>query len=168
MFGTELDTAYYGNHNNVSNQHQLMNIETTNEPEQKIRPSKPTITEQINYETTNTHNVPSVSFPPITLSQNDSIIKELQMELEKQKQLNKKDNSEPLYDRFVSKKKDVMKLICIALTVLLAISLHFVFQELITSYIQNNDFTSNKELLVRFMYPISVLAVLWTIKVFNK
>lgn len=172
MFGTELDTAYYGNNNTVSNQHQLMHIETSNEQEQQTRPtikSKPTITEQINYDTTNTHNAPTISFPSIPLSQtNDSIIKELQMELEKQKQLNKKDNSEPLYDRFVSKKKDVMKLICIALTVLLAISLHFVFQELITTYIQNNDFTSNKELLVRFMYPSSVLAVLWTIKVFNK
>jgi len=156
MFGTELDTAYFAGSSPQQNIHQPVVIE---QPSQE-----PDIPKQItppSYET----SIPTISFPP---NNNESMIKELKMELEKQKQLNKKEQGEPLYDRFVSKKKDVMKLFCIALTVLLAISLHFFFSDLIKTYLANNDFTSNKEQLIKFMYPLSVLAVLWSIKVFNK
>tara|TARA_Y100000389_G_scaffold146129_1_gene144764 strand:+ start:2594 stop:3055 length:462 start_codon:yes stop_codon:yes gene_type:complete len=153
MFGTELDTAYFNtqptkmNHNDT-----LPHIIKQEETE--------TINEPPRYE----QQIPIV---PI-FQQNDNVIKELQSELEKQKNLNKKEYSEPLYDRFISKKKDVMKLFNIALTVLLAISLHFVISDLIKSYLQNNDFTYNKEIYIKFMYPLSVLMVLWSFKVFNK
>ena len=153
MFGTELDTAYFNaqptkmNHNdNLPHIIKPEETDTVNEPPKYEQP------------------IPIV---PI-FQQNDNVIKELQMELEKQKNLNKKEYSEPLYDRFISKKKDVMKLFNIALTVLLAISLHFVLSDLIKSYLQNNDFTYNKEILIKFMYPFSVLMVLWSFKVFNK
>ena len=153
MFGTELNTAYFNaqptkmNHNDS-----LPHI---------IKPDE-----------TDTLNDPPKYEQPIPIApifqQNDNVIRELQMELEKQKNLNKKEYNEPLYDRFISKKKDVMKLFNIALTVLLAISLHFVLSDLIKSYLQNNDFTYNKEILIKFMYPLSVLMVLWSFKVFNK
>ena len=94
-------------------------------------------------------------------------LKELQHELEKQRSMNKRD-SEPLYERFISKKKDVMKLLNIALTVLLAISLHYVLGDLLKSYLQNNDFSTNKETMIKLLYPASVLLVLWSFKVFNK
>lgn len=156
MFGTELDTAYFAGSPPQQNIHQPVVIE---QPSQE-----PDIPKQItppSYET----SIPTITFPP---NNNEAMIKELQMELEKQKQLNKKEQGEPLYDRFVSKKKDVMKLLSIALTVLLAISLHFVLSDLIKTYLANNDFKSNKEQLIKFMYPLSVLAVLWSVKVFNK
>lgn len=153
MFGTELDTAYFNAQpTNMNHNDKLPHI---------IKP-----------EETDTINEPSIYEQPIPIvpifQQNDNVIKELQMELEKQKNLNKKEYSEPLFDRFISKKKDVMKLFNIALTVLLAISLHFVLSDLIKSYLQNNDFTYNKEILIKFMYPFSVLMVLWSFKVFNK
>lgn len=156
MFGTELDTAYFAGSPPQHNIHQPVIIE---QPSQE-----PDIPKQITPPSYDT-SIPTITFPP---NNNETMIKELQMELEKQKQLNKKEQGEPLYDRFVSKKKDVMKLLCIALTVLLAISLHFVLSDLIKTYLTNNDFTSNKEQLIKLMYPLSVLAVLWSVKVFNK
>lgn len=153
MFGTELDTAYFNSKpTNLNYNDNLPHIIKSEESEPINEPQK--------YE----QQIPIV---PI-FQQNDNVIKELQMELEKQKNLNKKEYYEPLYDRFISKKKDVMKLFNIALTVLLAISLHFVFSDLIKSYLQNNDFTYNKEILIKFLYPFSVLMILWSFKVFNK
>lgn len=153
MFGTELDTAYFNAQpTKVNHNDNLPHI------------IKPEDSESINDPPKYEQQIPIV---PI-FQQNDNVIKELQMELEKQKTLNKKEYSEPLYDRFISKKKDVMKLFNIALTVLLAISLHFVLSDLIKSYLQNNDFTYNREILIKFMYPLSVLMILWSFKVFNK
>lgn len=158
MFGTELETAYFTppqqansipeNIPQIINQHQQDTVLNDNNNNNNNKPSFDQIT------------------PPI-FQQNDNMIKELQYELEKQRNINKKD-TEPLYDRYVSKKKDVMKLLNIALTVLLAISLHFVLSDLIKSFLHNNDFTNNKETFIKFMYPTSVLLILWSFKVFNK
>ena len=157
MFGTELDTAYFTGAPPQNNINKPVVIE-----QPVLEPEVPKQITPPSYETT----IPTISFPPP--NNNETVIKELQLELEKQKQLNKKEQGEPLYDRFVSKKKDVFKLLCISLTVLLAISLHFVLSDLIKTYLANNDFTSNKEQMIKFMYPLSVLAVLWSMKVFNK
>ncbi|QOI90250.1 hypothetical protein QKU58_gp081 [Pyramimonas orientalis virus] len=159
MFGTELDTAYFNNtvQNQPTETLQPMMKQQMHDQNKQEQAQQP---EQHKYE-------PIMTQPPI-FQQNDSMIKELQQELEKQRTLNAKKESEPLYDRFVSKKKDVMKLLNIALTVLFAISLHFVFSDLIKDYITNNDFTSNKETFIKCMYPACVLMVLWSLKVFNK
>lgn len=151
MFGTELDTAYFNTQPSQNTNENIIKVSRQNEA----------VTESPSYDQ---QQIPIV---PI-FQQNDNIIKELQMELEKQKAINKKELYEPLYDRFISKKKDVMKLFNIALTVLLAISLHFVLSDLIKTYIHNNDFSYNKETFIKFMYPFSVLMVLWSMKVFNK
>ena len=73
-----------------------------------------------------------------------------------------------IYDRFLSKKKDVMKLLAISLTVLLAISTNFVMCDLIKKYLMNNDFSDNKETIIKTMYPLSTFILLWSTKVFNK
>lgn len=77
-------------------------------------------------------------------------------------------NSESIIDRYASKKKDVFKLINISFSVLLAISIHFVVVDIVKTYIRNNDFTYNKETWIKCMYPISVLLIMWSFKVFNK
>lgn len=97
-------------------------------------------------------------------------INELQNQLKRQKELNammQKDVAS-IYDRFVSKKKDVLKLVNVSLTVLLAISIHFVMSDLIKGYIMNNDFTSNKETLIKCSYPIAIFILMWSMKVFNR
>jgi len=155
MFGTELDTAYFNTQQTKMDQKENLLPHITKQEETQTAVNEPPKYDQ------------PIPILPI-FQQNDNVIRELQMELEKQKSLNKKEYSEPLYDRFISKKKDVLKLFNIALTVLLAISLHFVLSDLIKSYLQNNDFTYNKEIFIKFMYPFSVLMVLWSFKVFNK
>ena len=164
MFGTELDTAYFNT--NVPKQPSEMMPPIINQ-------EQPSHTIQHNQEEQHNHqqqqqNIyePIMSQPPV-FQQNDTMIKNLQNELEKQKTMNKKE-SEPLIERYLSKKKDVMKLLNISLSVLFAISMHFVFGDLIKDYITNNDFTSNKEVFIKCMYPVSVLLILWSFKVFNK
>ena len=88
--------------------------------------------------------------------------------MQQQKSLNNTSPKEPLYERYISKKKDVLKLISISLTVLLGISMHFVFSDLIRSYLEFNDFTYNKESMIKAAYPLCVFFVMWSLKVFNK
>lgn len=73
-----------------------------------------------------------------------------------------------LIDRFVSKKKDVVKLILISLTIVLAFSLHYVIHDLLKAYLMNSILTPTQELLTKLAYPVTILLVIWTIKVFNK
>ena len=146
MFGTELDTAYY-----------------ESQPIEKKEPSL-----QKDHDPEIVYN-PAIQIPmnPV-FQQNQEKILQLQKELEVQKIINKQNDTEPLYERFLSKKKDVMKLICISLTVLLAISVHFVASDFLKSYLQNNVFSQNKELTLKILYPFTVFMTLWSIKVFNK
>jgi hypothetical protein len=152
MFGTELDTAYY----NPTPSPQKPVVEYTPEipRENPICPPDKVMM------------YPQIPNEPI-FQKNEERIKELQLELEKQKTAVKKD-TEPIYDRFVSKKKDVLKLINISITILLAISIHYVLSDLLKNYLQINDFTHNKETFIKLLYPSSVLLVLWSLKVFNK
>lgn len=146
MFGTDLNAAY------------MPEPELHTQPPMDIKvPNK----EEIVYD-------PNIQQPQI-LDQSHQIY-ELQQELNKQKQLNinMKSDVESLYDKFLSKKKEVFKLVNISLAILLAISFHFVLSDLVKSYIMNNDMSSNKELLTKFAYPMSVFMLLWSFKVFNK
>ena len=90
---------------------------------------------------------------------------QLQKELHNQKRLQKHDN---LLDRFVSKKKDVLKLVLMSMTILLAFSMHYIIIDLIKNYSIANELTSSKELFVKIAYPLSVLMVIWTMKVVNQ
>lgn len=158
MFGTELDTAYFN---------------TTNQTNHVPSINNHNIQEQ---EHTNDTNSKSITFDPKDalinplFQQNEQKIVELQTELEKQKQLNleQKKDYEPLVDRYLSKKKDVFKLINISLTILLGISAHYVISDLIKNYLLTNDFTSSKENMIKLAYPLIVFLLLWSFKVFNK
>ncbi len=163
MFGTELDTAYF-NTNIQKQSSEIVPSALVQEPSTKNNKEDHLHHHQQSQQ--NTSYEPLMPQPPI-FQQNDVMIKELQYELEKQKTMNKRE-SDTLIDRYLSKKKDVMKLLNISLSVLFAISIHFVFGDLIKEYITNNDFTSNKEIFIKCMYPVSVLLVLWSLKVFNK
>lgn len=68
------------------------------------------------------------------------------------------------FDMLGSKKKDMLKLIIIAVMILLAMSVHsfvtFWLRELITS----SEFSFRQELGIRLLYPVIVLFVLWNLK----
>lgn len=160
MFGTELNTAY----SDIERVPTMSDFETKSIDQVDVKP------------TINTVSTPSVpqlpQYDPQIIYQksnhNENHIIELQNELLKQKQINMQNDMDTLYDRFASKKKDVFKLFSLSLTICLGISIHFVLSDLIKNYILNNEFTSSKELLIRMVYPISIFAFMWSLKVFNK
>ena len=91
-----------------------------------------------------------------------------ELRLQKQKTQSYKTNDVNLIDRFVSKKKDVIKLVLISLTVVLAFSLHYVIHDALKTYLMNSILTPSQELLTKLAYPVTILLIIWTIKVFNK
>ena len=91
---------------------------------------------------------------------------QLQNELAMQKKNQKQDIN--IIDRFVSKKKEVLKLVLIALTILLAFSSHYLVVDLIKNYLNNSVLTGTQEMFTKVAYPLTVLLLMWTIKVFNK
>ena len=95
----------------------------------------------------------------------------LKNELRKQKDINRMnrlDIQDSLIDRFVSKKKEVFKLVTMSMTILLAISVHFVLNDLIKNYIVNNNLSDNQELFTKIAYPLTILLIIWMFKVFNR
>ena len=102
------------------------------------------------------------------MNDQESRIQQLEKELTVSKAMNETHVVDSLYDRFLSKKKDVFKLLAISLTILLAMSTHFVMLDLVRNYLNNNDFSRGRETLIRMAYPLGVLFTLWSLKVFNK
>ena len=136
MFGTDLEKAYF---DNTQNNQEPTETSYTHIPKQVQTPHQQQVVqkEEIKFD-------PTFIQPVFQNSDNDHKIKELQQQLKKQTEMNLKMNQEvySVYDRFISKKKDVIKLVSFSLTILLAISLHFVMSDLIKNYLLNNDFSS--------------------------
>lgn len=195
MLGTDLNAAYYNvgyvpNNNgyiNDSNTGNNATAPTYTNNDGPIAVSMPT--QQPKQQNIKTEQQPPVYDPVVPVSESqlsDPMLQELQLELLRQSNnaLNNTTkqqasatpntntsvppNSESIIDRYASKKKDVFKLINISFSVLLAISIHFVVVDIVKTYIRNNDFTYNKETYIKCMYPISVLLIMWSFKVFNK
>lgn len=101
--------------------------------------------------------------------QEDPRVVMLMNELKKQQKLTQNIQSQSGYlDKLFAKKKDVLRIIYFALIIVLAISLHFVFDHYIKYYLKNNDISFEREMIIRFLYPASLLFILWNMKVFMK
>ena len=134
MMGTELDTAYFDNSlesrtensalNNNSISHNLMKSENKTSQDDGSEHPKLITPDYIR------------DYNPIEKTQS-SAVEELKKQLKYQQDLNMvyQKDAASIYDRFLSKKKDVMKLLAISLTVLLAISTNFVMCDLIKKYL---------------------------------
>jgi hypothetical protein len=92
----------------------------------------------------------------------------LTSEIQKQKEMVENSKNNNYIDKMLSKKKDVMKLLVISFVFLLAMSLHSVIEFYLRKYLEENVLGAGKELLVRLLYPASILLILWNMKVFNK
>lgn len=73
-----------------------------------------------------------------------------------------------LVDKFSAKKRDVIKLLMFSLVIVIALGIHSALDTMVKRYISVNEFTDQKEYMVRFMYPVTAFIVLWCLKVFNK
>ncbi len=68
------------------------------------------------------------------------------------------------WDRMVLSRREVLKLLILALVVVIGISLERIGCHYMTNYINSNDLSTIQELLVRFSFPIVIILILWIIK----
>jgi hypothetical protein len=75
------------------------------------------------------------------------------------------DNNELGYfDMLGSKKRDMLKLVIMAMMILLALSLHSLVSFWMKEYLDSNDFSFRQEVGIRLLYPVVVLFILWNLK----
>lgn len=92
----------------------------------------------------------------------------LSNELQKHKEHFEQQKKNSYLDKLLSKKKDIMKLLIISFIFLFAISLHGVIDYYLKKFFEENIMGAGKEFIFRMLYPVTVLLVLWNIKVFSK
>ncbi len=68
------------------------------------------------------------------------------------------------WDRMVLSRREILKLVMLALVVVIGISFERIGCHYITNYINSNDLSTIQELLVRFSFPIVIILILWIIK----
>ena len=68
------------------------------------------------------------------------------------------------FDRIASKRFEILKVFSFALIIVLAISIDRVNTHYLTQYVTNSILTSTQELLLRISYPITVLIIIWLLK----
>lgn len=71
------------------------------------------------------------------------------------------------FERLFSKKKEFFKLIQWVLIVVLAISVHFFIDHYLKHYVNTTDLTPEREFLIRALYPLAILFILWNLRVFS-
>jgi hypothetical protein len=90
-------------------------------------------------------------------------------ELKKQQRLTANMQQQSTYlDKLFAKKKDLLKIIQFSLIIVLAMSIHFIIDYYLKFYLKNNDFTFERELIIRLVYPVSIIFILWNLKTFLK
>ncbi len=190
LMGTNLFQAYDDSPMSGGNPNSMQSIDTFNVDSVPQSPSTPTTSNSNSGSSAIPPSMPP-NHPEVQLQQNKNnnqfydsanIYNEfnmqeqlavLQHELAKQKELakmsqTKNKESESIIDRFVSKKKEVFKLVVMSLTILLAMSIHYVMNDLLKNYLINNELSENQEFMTKLAYPITVLLAIWAFKVFNK
>lgn len=106
----------------------------------------------------------------------DTIIEKMQEKIDKQKKINElkeeikkaKGNNDSIIDRYLKKKKDVLKLFALALLVLLALSMNDLIKTYLGKYLLSNDLTDKNEMYLRLSIPLTIYFVIWTMKAFSK
>lgn len=72
--------------------------------------------------------------------------------------------TETYFDRLMSKRYDVLKVVSFALIIVFAISIDRFTTFYITQYIGTAVLTATQEMLVRVSYPLIILAIIWLVK----
>lgn len=112
-------------------------------------------------EETKPQTLPAQSF------ENDQKMMTLVAELKKKKA--ETSPVEPSYfDKLFGKKKELLKLLQLALIVTLGISLHFLIDHYLNKYLADNEMSFERQLFIRLLYPLSIVFLLWNLRVFIK
>ena len=78
------------------------------------------------------------------------------------------DNHQGYFDRLFGKKKELFKILQLALIITLGLSVHFLIDYYLKNYLQETDMSFERQLFIRLLYPIAILFILWNLKVFVK
>ena len=130
----------------------------------------------------NQYNSPDVYSQPQQQQQEagtqevDAVIEKMQERIDKQKKINElkeemkktKTNNDSIIDRYLKKKKDVLKLFALALLILLALSMNDLIKSYLGKYLLSNDLTDKSELYLRLSVPLTIYFIIWTMKAFSK
>lgn len=107
-------------------------------------------------------SVPNIQYPPLPMQ-----YKPIQLDYNSIKVKNDYIEYQPTYfEKLSNKKKDLGKLIQFTLIIVLGLSIHYLIDYYLNNYISNSDFSFERKLILRLLYPLSVLFILWNLKVF--
>lgn len=93
----------------------------------------------------------------------------LRKEIQQQRNINKleyKDNYErnSLYDRFMKRKADVYRFVCLSMIIVFALASHELASKTLSEYISSINVTPNRAFAMQVSYPVVVLLIYWTFK----
>jgi hypothetical protein len=86
----------------------------------------------------------------------------------KKRQATMRPNEESYWDKLANKKKEVYKFLQSALIIMFALSVHFLISHYFSIYLENNDLSYERELMLRVLYPAAILFFAWNIIAFIK
>lgn len=185
MFGTDLQSAYApfsssdNNNNNYADVFQLQDQSSS----EIVHKSTPIAQIQHGNNTLPSHQQQTALVPstkqqlpsttplqlPMNNEQQDPRIVVLLNELRKQQKIVASiENQNGYFDKLATKRKDVMRVIQLSLVIVLALSLHFIVDHYLQNYIKNHDLSFERELILRALYPIAIIFVIWNMKAFMK
>jgi hypothetical protein len=72
------------------------------------------------------------------------------------------------FDKLFGKKKELYKILQLSLIITLGMSLHFLIDFYLIKYLADNDMSFERQLLLRLLYPLAVIFVVWNLRVFVK
>jgi hypothetical protein len=76
-----------------------------------------------------------------------------------------KEKNSSLLSKFISKKREMIKIFVLSLVILLALSCHYLLKHYLKLYLLENDLNFRKEFLLRFSYPLTIFIFIWIMKV---
>ena len=71
------------------------------------------------------------------------------------------------FERMGLRRRDLMKLVVLAVMVTLGVSLHWVGSHYVCEWIESSDFDPRQRLAIRLAYPAGVAFLLWNLKAFQ-
>jgi hypothetical protein len=81
-------------------------------------------------------------------------------------QIERMQQQDGFFDFLFMKKREMVKTIILALTVVTAFSIHSFFAFWIKSYTLKSKLTLKSEMLLRLLYPLIILIIIWFMKAF--
>jgi len=72
-----------------------------------------------------------------------------------------------VYDKYVKRRKDISRFICLALIIIFAISTHDIVSKLLIEYIDSINISPTRAIGMRLTYPIGIVILYWTMKAFK-